>query len=43
MEAAVLLITHAAVLGIGFALGRIRGYKEALPKRDARGRFTKKD
>lgn len=43
MEAAVLLVTHLSLMGIGFALGRVKGFNEAQPKRDKRGRFLKRE
>lgn len=41
MEAAVLAFTHVIALGIGFAIGKLRGYIDAQPKRDKSGRFIK--
>lgn len=41
MEVAVLVITHIMLLGVGFAFGHIKGYSDAQPKRDAKGRYTK--
>lgn len=43
MEAAVLTFTHVIALGIGFAIGKLRGYLDAQPERDQTGRFKKKD
>lgn len=43
MEMAVLFITHLSLMGIGFALGRLKGHNEAQPKRDKRGRFAKRE
>jgi hypothetical protein len=42
MEAAVLLVTHLSVMGIAYAIGRIRGVKEAQPPRGKNGRFVKR-
>ena len=43
MEMAVLFVTHLSLMGIGFALGRLRGYAEAQPKRGKNGRFIKRE
>lgn len=40
MDVVVLIVTHLIGVGIGFAFGRVKGYNEAQPKRDAKGRFT---
>lgn len=42
MEAAVLIITHLSVMGIAYALGRVRGFKEAQPPRGKNGRYVKR-
>ncbi len=42
MEAAVLLITHILAVAFGFAVGKYLGYTDAQPKRDRKGRFSRK-
>lgn len=42
MEAAVLIITHLSVMGIAYALGRVRGFNEAQPLRGKNGRYVKR-
>lgn len=41
MDIVVLIVTHLIGVGIGFAFGRVKGYSDAQPPRDAKGRFTK--
>ena len=43
MEAAVIFMTHIMALAVGFAFGRVKGFNDAQPKRDSKGRFLKKD
>lgn len=44
MNAAILYgVTAIFVFAAGYVTGMLRGYIHALPKRDERGRFTKKD
>jgi hypothetical protein len=42
MEAAALIISHLIALAVGFIFGRIKGFNEAQPQRDKRGKFTKR-
>lgn len=43
MEAAILVLTHVVIFAAGFAVGKLRGYLDAQPKRDKSGRFISKD
>ena len=43
MEVAIFVIALAMAFGAGFAFGSLKGYKDALPRRDMRGRFINKD
>lgn len=38
-----LVLVYAFVFAFGYALGKWRGYLDALPKRDDKGRFAKED
>ena len=41
MDAILLILAWVAAGAFGYMIGRWNGYKDALPKRDTRGRFTK--
>lgn len=38
-----LVLVYGFVFAFGYALGKWRGYLDALPKRDDKGRFIKED
>lgn len=38
-----MVLVYTSVFAFGYALGKWRGYLDALPKRDEKGRFTKED
>lgn len=42
MSTVFLVISHCIALAAGFAFGRLRGFKEAQPERDTKGRFIKR-
>lgn len=41
METLFIVVTYLLAVGVGFAFGRIKGYTESQPRRDAKGRFIK--
>lgn len=38
-----MVIVYTSVFAFGYTLGKWRGYLDALPKRDEKGRFIKED
>ena len=43
MEVVALIVSHLIALAVGFVFGKVKGFNDAQPSRDSKGRFLKKD
>lgn len=42
MEVVAIIVGHLAALAVGYAFGKVKGFNDAQPSRDSRGKFTKR-